>query len=109
MSAGGLAGRTDPLFLEVVDPRHAAALRRLVAFGGHAPALWLFYREALPVPLRRPNVIAVAATLVMMAVVPFAARAAGAATEAGWLVLGTWLVGHFAWGTFLAVKLPDTV
>lgn len=76
--------------------------RRAIAFFFHAPGLWLFYRQGLPRALVRPNVVAVAATLLAMGV-------------AGWLatehrlvtVAGVWLAGHFAWGAYLARALPD--
>lgn len=77
-------------------------LRRLLAFFGHAPALWLFYRETIPVPLRRPNAIAVALTLAAMA----ASYALVPEGSAGVATLAAWILGHFAWGTFLAARLP---
>ena len=76
-------------------------MRRLVAFVGHAPGLWLAYREPIPRELRRANVVAVAATIVaMVAAVAFV-------DAGGWLrPLVPWLVGHLAWGTYLALRLP---
>ncbi len=74
-------------------------LRRAIAFVGHLPGLWLFYRETIPPPLRTPNAIAVGLTLAAMAV--------AYAVADGWAVLWTWIVGHFAWGTYLAAKLPE--
>lgn len=78
-------------------------LRRIVAFFGHAPGLWLMYREPLPKPVRRPNAIAVGLTLAAMV----AAGVLAPAGQTGWAVLVTWVVGHFAWGTWLALKLPE--
>ena len=78
-------------------------LRRLVALVGHAPGLWLMYREPLPPPVRRPNAVAVALTLMAMATAGLLAPAG----QRGMAVLLTWLVGHFAWGIWLAVKLPE--
>ena len=78
--------------------RLCSAQRRLVAWLGHAPGLWLFYREAVPVGLRRANLVAVLATLIAMTVAALALRAA-------W-VLFAWLAGHVVWGTVLAWRLP---
>lgn len=78
-------------------------LRRVIAFFGHAPALWLFYREPIPPPLRRPNALAIGLTLAAMAAAYLLATDGGV----GRAVLVTWLVGHFAWGTYLAAKLPE--
>jgi len=78
-------------------------LRRVIAAFGHAPALWLVYREALPKVVRRPNAFAAVGTVLAMVV-------AGVATpaDARWAaVFWTWIVGHFAWGAYLFVKLPD--
>ena len=76
-------------------------MRRLVALVGHAPGLWLAYREPVPRELWRANVVAVAATIVaMVASLAFI-------DEGGWLrPLVPWLVGHFAWGAYLAWRLP---
>lgn len=76
-------------------------MRRVVAFFGHAPGLWLVYREPLPHIVRRPNAIAVALTLTGMALAFFTVP-----SQPGLAVLVAWLVGHFAWGTYLALKLP---
>lgn len=75
-------------------------LRRVIAFFGHAPGLWLMYRETIPPPLRRPNAIAVALTLLAMAVAYVLAS--------GTAAFVAWLIGHFAWGAFLAARLPDS-
>lgn len=77
-------------------------VRRIVAALGHAPALWLFYREALPQPVRRPNVFAAVSTVLAMG-------AAGvlAPPELRWIaVFWTWAIGHALWGVYLFVKLP---
>ena len=78
-------------------------LRRWVAALGHAPALWLLYREKLPRPLVRQNVIAAIATLVVImlaaSLAPPGRRFAAA--------VAAWLCGHFAWGILLFVRLPD--
>jgi hypothetical protein len=75
--------------------------RRLVAFFGHAPALWLIYREPLPRRLRLMNVVAAAATSgLVVAAYQIAAppwRVPGA--------LAVWLIGHFAWGLYLASRV----
>ncbi len=78
-------------------------LRRIVAFFGHAPALWLLYRETIPTPLRRPNAIAVLLTLSAMA----AAYALAPGGSPGMATLVAWIVGHVAWGAFLAIRLPE--
>jgi hypothetical protein len=76
-------------------------MRRLVALVGHAPGLWLAYREPIPPELRRANVVAVMATVVAMA------AALVFVDEGGWLrPVVAWLVGHLAWGMFLAWRLP---
>ena len=76
--------------------------RRLVAFVGHAPGLWLVYGESLPASMKRANVVAVAVTLLAMvaaAIVAPHGRAIMAAVAA-------WLVGHGLWGAYLFVRLP---
>jgi hypothetical protein len=71
--------------------------RRLFALFGHAPGLWLCYREAVPASFRGPN--ALAFLLVVVAVV-FAARTSYLAAAVAYVV------GHLAWGAYLAWKLP---
>ena len=70
-----------------------------VAFLGHAPGL----RLATPVRFTargvRINVIAVALTLIAMAVSGFVAPPG----QGPWAVLVAWLLGHFAWGTILSI------
>lgn len=75
--------------------------RRFVAFAGHAPGLWLLYREPIPKPLRVPNAIAAGATL-------FAMGLGGVlGGEARWTWVGAlWLAGHVLWGLYLAIRLP---
>ena len=77
-------------------------MRRLVAFLFHAPGLRLFYGEHLPTALGRANGVAVLATVAAIVgaylFLPTDTRIAGA-----FLV---WLIGHFIWGTYLAMKLP---
>ena len=83
-------------------------LRRVIAAVGHAPALWLVYREPLPKVVRFPNLIAAVVTVGAMV----AAYRLAADAEPWMAVLWTWIVGHFAWGAYLFVKLPpppDTV
>ena len=79
--------------------RPRAALRRVIAWGGHAPGLWVFYRERLPPRLWKANLIAVLLALVAMGCV-------GAITADGVCVVLVWLLGHIAWGTYLACRLP---
>lgn len=81
--------------------RFLRMVRRLVALFGHAPGLWIVYREKLQPELRRANLMAVAATLIAMAaIVCFL-------DEARWIgVLVAWLVGHLSWGAYLARRLP---
>lgn len=78
------------------------AIRRLVAWGGHAPGLWLLYREPIPRPLRRPNLYAAVGTIAAIGIA-VAGAPAGQRLIAG---LATWAVGHVAWGTYLAWHLP---
>ena len=76
--------------------------RRLVAFAGHAPGLWLFYREPVPRELWALNVI-------LLGLTAAATAAAAVATEgaARWPVaIATWAVGHVIWGAILAARLP---
>lgn len=77
-------------------------MRRFVALVGHAPALWLFYGETLPRHLARANVVALGATVAAATAAALARRGKGAARSAG----RVWLVGHFAWGAYLASRLP---
>ncbi len=77
-------------------------LRRCIAALGHAPALWLLYREKLPPPLIRQNVLAVGATLLVVllaaSLAPPGRRVAAA--------VAAWLCGHLAWGVLLFFRLP---
>jgi hypothetical protein len=82
--------------------RRCATRRQLVAWSAHAPGLFLFYGESLPAPLRIPNLVAVVSTLLATVLVGVLAGASHR-----WLLAGlTWLVGHVAWGTYLAWRLP---
>ena len=81
------------------------SLRRFVAFIGHAPALWLFYGESLEERLHRPNLVAIALTLALMAIVPVAAHLLWETTTVWPYVFVAWVLGHVAWGVFLAVRL----
>lgn len=72
--------------------------RRLVAFLGHYPGLWLVYREPFPRGLGSANVIAAAATVGGMVAVAGSWRA----------VLVAWAIGHALWGAYLAARLPVT-
>jgi drug/metabolite transporter (DMT)-like permease len=74
--------------------------RRLVAFLGHAPALWLVYRERLPRRIIIANAVAAAGTL---AAVFLATRRSPRPLRAAALA---WAAGHVAWGTLLAAMLP---
>lgn len=76
--------------------------RRLIAWLGHAPGLWLVYREPLPRPLWRANALAVGATLAAMA----ATWALWSGPHPAAAVLLVWAVGHVAWGSVLAWRLP---
>ncbi|MEM6988947.1 MAG: hypothetical protein AAF721_00575 [Myxococcota bacterium] len=77
-------------------------LRRIIAAVGHAPALWIVYREPLPPVVRRPNLIAALATLAAMI-----AGGVLAPAEQRWVtVFWVWLAGHFLWGAYLFAKLP---
>jgi len=65
--------------------------------------LWLIYRERLPMELRRPNLVAAAATAVVMA-----ATAWLLPPPWGWPrgALSAWAAGHLAWGAFLMRHAP---
>jgi hypothetical protein len=80
----------------------ADKVRRFVAWAGHAPGLWLFYREPIPRALRRPNVVAATATALAVVV------AVGLVAPGWrlWVGLTVWAAGHVAWGTYLAWHLP---
>jgi len=80
--------------------------RRLVALFLHAPGLWLIYRERLPKELRRPNLVAAAATAVVMA-----ATAWLLPPPWGWPrgVLSAWAAGHLAWGIYLVQALSRQI
>lgn len=77
-------------------------LRRVIAFFGHAPGLWLVYREPLPKIVHKPNAIAVVLTLAAMLTAGLLASSGGKAIA----VLIAWAIGHVAWGTYLALRLP---
>lgn len=77
--------------------RRCGALRRGAAWLGHAPALWLCYREPLPASLRVPNAIAVTATVIAVALAAITAGAIGVVVAA--------IAGHVAWGSYLAWSL----
>lgn len=76
--------------------------RRLVAAFGHAPGLWLVYRESLSDEVKRANVVAVALTIVAMV----AAAVLSPEGRRGMAVVVAWLVGHALWGAYLFVRLP---
>lgn len=76
-------------------------LRRLVAWLGHAPGLWLVYGETLAPKLRRANVVAAGATLLGIG------GAVCLVDNAGWgTIVIPWAIGHVLWGTYLAWLLP---
>lgn len=70
----------------------------LIAFAGHAPGLAMFASVRFTPTLRRTNVVAVAATLLAMAVA-FVVAPPGSRWR--WL-LWAWLVGHFLWSFTLS-------
>ena len=78
-------------------------VRQAVAFAGHAPGLWLLFREPVPRALWALNVALLSLT---------AAVAVTAAViiegPARWpSAVGAWAVGHGVWGAILAARLPD--
>lgn len=89
----------------VEHSRRCAIQRRLAAWAGHAPALRLLYREPLQRELHRANWVAAAATIAGIAL---AIALAPPQTRWAWVLL-TWLVGHVAWGTYLACKLRPAI
>ena len=69
-----------------------------LAFFCHAPGLWLFHRFTLGPRTKRENLVAVVMTLLAMGV-------AFAATQ-GWSAsFAAWLLGHVAWGAWLARRV----
>jgi hypothetical protein len=76
--------------------------RTLIAFAGHAPALWLFYRETIPRGLWAANGVAVGLTLLAMLAAGLTADRDGTVAAVG----VTWLICHVIWGAFLARRLP---
>ena len=81
------------------------SLRHLVAWAGHLPGLWLVYREGIPLHLRAPNKVAVALTFLSMGVAALMPLAAELSRT--WAVFAAWLLGHIAWGSYLAYHLDD--
>jgi hypothetical protein len=88
----------DPMPPFPPAPTIPRSLLPLVAFAGHAPGLWLARHRLTPVT-KRQNVIALGATLVAMA----ASWVLASEASRGRWVLVVWLVGHFAWSTWLAL------
>ena len=83
--------------------KRCTARRRFVVWLTHAPGLWLFYGETVPPRLRAANAIAAGATLLAVIVAAVVADA-GHRLIAG---LTVWLVGHAAWGSYFAWRLPE--
>jgi hypothetical protein len=81
--------------------RNPVAARLLVAWVGHAPALWLFYREILPRYLVVANAVAILLT----------ATAVAGALVSGWFArpvetaLAVWILCHVMWGGYLVWNL----
>jgi hypothetical protein len=75
-------------------------MRKLVALFFHLPGLRLLYGAKATPSLVRTNLKAVAATLVLMGGAGLSTAPAQRLTA----VIAVWLVGHFAWGTYLATK-----
>ena len=75
--------------------------RRVIAWLAHVPGLWLAYREIPPRPLLYANAVAVTATIIMMVT----AYLAGGENRL-LLAIGVGVLGHIAWGSYLAWKLP---
>jgi hypothetical protein len=69
-----------------------------IAFFFHAPGLWLLYRLRIGPQTQRQNVIAIALTLMAMAIVHVL-------THDVFAVGLAWLAGHAAWGTWLAARV----
>jgi len=92
---------TSHVASRLAHSKRCTARRRFVVWLTHAPGLWLLYGEAVPPRLRAANAIAAAATVLAVVVVAFAMP--GHRLIAG---LAAWLVGHAAWGTYFAWRLP---
>ena len=78
-------------------------MRRAVAFVLHAPGLRLVYSERLTPALARYNALAVIATFGIAYILYDTAPEGEAMTRA----LIAWCIGHFAWGGYLALNLPE--
>jgi hypothetical protein len=77
--------------------------RRFVVWLTHAPGLWLFYGEPVPRRLRRANVIAAVATVVAVVAAVLVAHGMYRLIAG----LAVWMVGHVAWGSYFAWRLPN--
>lgn len=83
----------------MTEPRRFGRLQLAVlAFAGHVIALKILTRCRCTPWMVRLNVIAVALTVVAMAVAGVLAEPG----HAGWAVLVAWLVGHFGWSMVLS-------
>ncbi len=80
------------------SPRFSRGALALIAFVGHAPGLWWFARRRLGPRALRVNLVAVALTLLAMAV----AHGFPGGDGPWGRVLVAWLVGHFSWSCVLA-------
>jgi hypothetical protein len=78
-----------------------AARAAILAFMFHGPGVVVLARETLGPTLLRDNVFALAATL---AAVLAAAQLAPLESERAWVWVA-FAIGHFGWGSYLAVKV----
>ncbi len=69
--------------------------RAVIGFLGHAPGLKLFARVRFTAKFVRVNTVAVALTLLAMALTY-------GSYGTMWAVALTWTIGHFAWSTTVA-------
>lgn len=76
--------------------------RQLVAFAGHAPGLWLLFKEPVPRRLWVMNAALLLLTAVLTVVVASLIEGATRWPAA----VGTWALGHTVWGLILAAGLP---
>lgn len=65
-----------------------------IVFGGHFPALWIFYRIGVPLELRSFNMLFLVLTLASSIL-------GGLLLQSLLFGLLIWLAGHILWGAFL--------
>jgi intracellular septation protein A len=82
-------------------PPKRATARLLIAWVGHAPGLWLIYREKLPRSLIAANAVAVFLTAIAIACVLVSGRFVHRIATA----IVVWIFCHVLWGSYLVWHL----